>query len=242
MGRYTTVQAYGDSNPNMRAVSYEQAVGGKANGNAGGNAGGGGGGGGELNKANGGGNHLKTEKVSNPYGSTAGAGSGEFHVYRHARSREMERLKTLDKDEEERLAEQEFRAKLSRDANELEHKTDKRRCKRQRALEAKRRKKVMQQNGLLLVDNDATKDGQMEDYPDETFEYTAKFKLDVNVRTATESVSTEIGTGAPEESNRTEPTIIDGEQKTITTLPDVPIKNDGSFLETMMRLQQQNKL
>ena len=51
-----------------------------------------------------------TEKVVNPYGSTAGAGSGEFHVYRHARARELSRWKQLDKEEQEQLLDKEFEA------------------------------------------------------------------------------------------------------------------------------------
>ena len=56
MGRYSSVQAYADSNSNMRSVSYEQATGSS-----------------EVKKG-----AVKAEKVSNPYGSTAGAGSGEY--------------------------------------------------------------------------------------------------------------------------------------------------------------------
>ena len=39
---------------------------------------------------------VRAEKVVNPYSSTAGAGSGEFHVYRHSRAREMARLKAIE--------------------------------------------------------------------------------------------------------------------------------------------------
>lgn len=57
MGRYTTVQAFADNSGSMRAVSYDQAVGASASAPA----------------AKG---PVRTEKVENPYGSTAGAGSG----------------------------------------------------------------------------------------------------------------------------------------------------------------------
>jgi hypothetical protein len=69
MGRYSTVQSYADNSQNARSTAYEQERGSGS---------------------------VKTEKVVNPYSSVAGAGSGEFHVYRHARAREQERLKRLD--------------------------------------------------------------------------------------------------------------------------------------------------
>src|SRR5690242_8939401 len=54
--------------------------------------------------------HIRTERalpraappppdiVTNVQGSSAGAGSGEFHVYKAARRRERERLKRLDEE------------------------------------------------------------------------------------------------------------------------------------------------
>jgi hypothetical protein len=47
-------------------------------------------------------------QVVNPYGSTAGAGSGEFHVSRHARSREMMRIQQLDEEDLERKTTKNF--------------------------------------------------------------------------------------------------------------------------------------
>ncbi|KAG5995270.1 hypothetical protein E4U43_003064 [Claviceps pusilla] len=42
--------------------------------------------------------HLPPEIVSNVQGSSAGAGSGEFHVYKASRRREYERLRQMDED------------------------------------------------------------------------------------------------------------------------------------------------
>lgn len=36
------------------------------------------------------------ETIKNVTGSSAGAGSGEFHVYKHARRREYERIKLME--------------------------------------------------------------------------------------------------------------------------------------------------
>jgi hypothetical protein len=94
MGRYTTVQAFKDTDTRVPALSYELATGKVADDE---------------------GNYVDkkptkpedeydahgrrkgiTEKVVNPYGSTAGAGSGEFHTYRHARDREVRRLERAE--------------------------------------------------------------------------------------------------------------------------------------------------
>lgn len=42
--------------------------------------------------------HLPPEVVNNVQGSSAGAGSGEFHVYKAARRREYERLREMDEE------------------------------------------------------------------------------------------------------------------------------------------------
>eukprot|EP00038_Savillea_parva_P030613 m.78975 g.78975 ORF g.78975 m.78975 type:complete len:175 (+) comp9261_c0_seq1:103-627(+) len=68
----------------------------------------------------------------NVMGSTAGAGSGEFHVYRHSRAKEYERLRHLDKIEEKTKAELEFEAMRRKRAAEDEAKTAKKREKRKR--------------------------------------------------------------------------------------------------------------
>eukprot|EP00584_Thalassiosira_punctigera_P003896 CAMPEP_0172547628 /NCGR_PEP_ID=MMETSP1067-20121228/17111_1 /TAXON_ID=265564 ORGANISM="Thalassiosira punctigera, Strain Tpunct2005C2" /NCGR_SAMPLE_ID=MMETSP1067 /ASSEMBLY_ACC=CAM_ASM_000444 /LENGTH=131 /DNA_ID=CAMNT_0013334737 /DNA_START=36 /DNA_END=428 /DNA_ORIENTATION=+ len=131
MGRYTTVQAYADNNPNMRAVDYHQATGTTAPAPAASSSSGAAASASaSAPPANRG--PVTTEKVDNPYGSTAGAGSGEFHVYRHARAREMARWKKINADEAERVAEEEFQKKLDRDTKSEDEKTEKRRRKRER--------------------------------------------------------------------------------------------------------------
>ncbi|RMY84073.1 hypothetical protein D0862_11510 [Hortaea werneckii] len=48
------------------------------------------------------------EIVTNVQGSSAGAGSGEFHVYKASRRRENERLKAMDEDNEREVKDREF--------------------------------------------------------------------------------------------------------------------------------------
>ena len=94
MGRYTTVQAFKDTDTRVPALSYELATGKVVDEKTG-----------ELVDKNPtkpedehdehGRRKGITEKVTNAYGSTAGAGSGEYHTYRHSRDRENARLERL---------------------------------------------------------------------------------------------------------------------------------------------------
>ena len=173
MGRYTTVQIYSDSNPSMRSVPYDKAVASgfqseaqKDNSRA------------APGKAA---LPVRPEKVDNPSGSTAGAGSGEFHVYRAAREREKLRLQKLDVEEMERIEQEQFKKLVSENKTSEERKTEKRRKKRQRLKEAKLRKKTMKLNGVVSVKDDDV--GQKHHDPDE-FQYTPihkESKQDTNV-------------------------------------------------------------
>lgn len=205
MGRYTTVQAYADNNPNMRAVDYHQATG-TASGSAPSGP-------------------VTAEKVDNPYGSTAGAGSGEFHVYRHARAREMERWKKINKDEAEKKAEEEFQKKLAEDTASEAKKTEKRRKKRERAKEAKERKKNMKLGGVFGKESEKTE----KDDEEEEFEYTpvaasqgslepcGSETMGVTLKQSTDK-ALDIATPAPSEESR-----------------KLVFANDGSFLDRMKK-------
>ena len=140
MGRYTTVQIYSDSNPSMRSVPYDQAVGGGASA-ASTNA--------STEAATAVAKVTRPEKVDNPSGSTSGAGSGEFHVYRAARAREKLRIQQMDAQEAERMEQAEFYKKNWENQTSEAQKTEKRRKKRQREKMAKMRKKNMKLNGRL---------------------------------------------------------------------------------------------
>ena len=70
------------------------------------------------------------EIVSNVQGSSAGAGSGEFHVYKASRRREYERLRAMDeeveKEKEDEAYERERLERLKRDQEATEKKRRKR--------------------------------------------------------------------------------------------------------------------
>lgn len=204
MGRYTTVQAYSDTNQNTRSVSYEQATGSAAA------------------KAG----AVKAEKVDNPYGSTAGAGSGEFHVYRHARAREMARMKQLDEQEAEQKADAEFEEKVSAWKSEEERRTEKRRRKRQREKEAKLRKKNMKLGGVGFeneVDSGCLKGDEQE------FDYSPLHSV-----AKVQGQDNEVGPKQPNATSGDEAPVMPATSAT-------GFANDGSFLELMKKkLEEKN--
>ena len=218
MGRYTTVQAYADNNPQQRVVDYAQATGQAASSTTDGST--------AAAAARG---PLNTEKVDNPYGSTAGAGSGEFHVYRHARAREMARWKKINEDEAETKAEEEFQQNLEHDTKVEADKTDKRRRKRERAKEAKRRKKNMKLGGVGVDDNVANNNEEGEE-----FDYTPITASEIALKSNEDN-----DTKAPPEKGQV--VDIDGsdDKKPSPEEDDddkkLPFANDGSFLERMKK-------
>ncbi|KAM4712490.1 PRKR-interacting protein 1 homolog [Anableps anableps] len=72
------------------------------------------------------------EFVRDVMGSSAGAGSGEFHVYRHLRRREYQRQDFLDKMAEKYDKDVDYLEKLEQNKQAAEERTAKRRKKREK--------------------------------------------------------------------------------------------------------------
>ncbi|KAG8767716.1 hypothetical protein FRC20_005522 [Serendipita sp. 405] len=80
------------------------------------------------------------EMVKNVQGSSAGAGSGEFHVYKASRRREYERLKLMEEQKAKEVIETENDRRKREREETAEAKTAKNRARRQKKKEAARMK------------------------------------------------------------------------------------------------------
>ena len=79
--------------------------------------------------------------VSNVQGSSAGAGSGEFHVYKASRRREYERLRAMDEEVEKEQADAEFEQRRDEMRTKDEEQAAKNRAKREKAKARQAKKK-----------------------------------------------------------------------------------------------------
>ncbi|XP_047029635.1 PRKR-interacting protein 1 homolog [Helicoverpa zea] len=68
--------------------------------------------------------------VRNVMGSSAGAGSGEFHVYRHLRRKEYARQKFIQEKSEKEKLDEEYHNRIEQNRRAAEEKTAKKRAKR----------------------------------------------------------------------------------------------------------------
>ena len=99
------------------------------------------------------------EIVANVQGSSAGAGSGEFHVYKASRRREYERLRLMDDEVRKEEDEKDFRKRKEEQDRLDREKTDKNRAKREkaRARKMKQKKGQKDQNSSAAADQETDK-------------------------------------------------------------------------------------
>ncbi|XP_063825649.1 PRKR-interacting protein 1 homolog [Ostrinia nubilalis] len=112
--------------------------------------------------------------VRNVMGSSAGAGSGEFHVYRHLRRKEYARQKFIQEKSEKEKLDEEYHRKLEENRRLAEEKTAKKRAKRlKRKKNAKQKKKnpiVGNEKQSVSSQSDSSNDEDEQDQKDENEE------------------------------------------------------------------------
>jgi hypothetical protein len=98
------------------------------------------------------------EIVANVQGSSAGAGSGEFHVYKASRRREYERMRLMDEDLKREKADEEFEKQRAETKRKDDEKTEKNRRKREKRKAMDKNKKANNhangEHDNMEVDND----------------------------------------------------------------------------------------
>ncbi|XP_072445389.1 PRKR-interacting protein 1 homolog [Chiloscyllium punctatum] len=103
------------------------------------------------------------EFVRDVMGSSAGAGSGEFHVYRHLRRREYMREEFMEKQAAQQHLEEEFQKKLDSNRKVAEEKTEKRRKKRQKLKEKKLLAKKAKQDSTKTTEGSENSSSEEEE-------------------------------------------------------------------------------
>jgi hypothetical protein len=93
------------------------------------------------------------EIVANVQGSSAGAGSGEFHVYKASRRREYERLRVMDEENEREEKDREFKEKQEERKKAEDEKLSKNQAKRAKAKARKEKGAMMKKMGAMEVDS-----------------------------------------------------------------------------------------
>ena len=143
MGRYTSVQSFGDEKAEkgskITKLTYTEATGE------------------EIATKKDGSKKLVTERVTNPSSSIAGASSSDFHTYRHVRRREAERLEKMDREHSEKVAMEEHRQKRDEMKLEFQRKTEKRRMKRERRKRRRNHSKMERELKKLKKSDDVKK-------------------------------------------------------------------------------------
>ncbi len=108
------------------------------------------------------------EFVRDVMGSSAGAGSGEFHVYRHLRRREYQRQDFLDKMADKQDEDQEYLNKVEQNREAAEERTAKRRKKREKLKQKKlMAKKAKQEANNKKEDGDKSSHSSEEEEKEE---------------------------------------------------------------------------
>ncbi|XP_037606247.1 PRKR-interacting protein 1 homolog [Sebastes umbrosus] len=107
------------------------------------------------------------EFVRDVMGSSAGAGSGEFHVYRHLRRREYQRQDFLDKIADKQDEDQDYLDKVEQNKQAAEDRTAKRKKKREKLKQKKLMAKKTKLESKKKTEDDESSDSSEEDKEEE---------------------------------------------------------------------------
>ncbi|XP_060814483.1 PRKR-interacting protein 1 homolog [Bombus pascuorum] len=107
------------------------------------------------------------EFVRNVMGSSAGAGSGEFHVYRHLRRKEYARQKFIQEKGHKELLDEEYHRKIEENKRIAEEITAKKRAKRLKKKQKWKQKKKMKTGNVEQHKKSANTDSDEESLDEE---------------------------------------------------------------------------
>ncbi|XP_045772364.1 PRKR-interacting protein 1 homolog [Maniola jurtina] len=109
--------------------------------------------------------------VRNVMGSSAGAGSGEFHVYRHLRRKEYARQKFIQEKSDKEKLDDEYHSKIEENKKKAEEKTAKKRAKR---LKKKQKAKTKEKKPKTTDSKECKESASSDESSDEEIETNQK--------------------------------------------------------------------
>ncbi|XP_011556555.3 PRKR-interacting protein 1 homolog [Plutella xylostella] len=135
--------------------------------------------------------------VRNVMGSSAGAGSGEFHVYRHLRRKEYARQKFIQEKSEKEKLDDEYHAKIEANKRAADEKTAKKRAKR-----LKKKKLAKMKGKKPKVENAAPTSSQSDSSSEDEQQSESNEDTNSQVSTQTEDPSSNLNKPNSEEVNK----------------------------------------
>jgi len=168
--------------------------------------------------------------VRNIMGSSAGAGSGEFHVYRHLRRKEYARQKNIQEQAKKEELEVEFRKKVEERQKSADEKAAKRKAK---SLEKKAAKQRNRAKGKGPPKKESSSSSSESDSADKVESAEGQLSLPVDTTTSMTPVDTTTSMTPVDTTTTTTP--VDTTSTTpvsdvIASIPKESVKDSGSLL------------
>uniref|UniRef100_A0A182R4P4 PRKR-interacting protein 1 n=1 Tax=Anopheles funestus TaxID=62324 RepID=A0A182R4P4_ANOFN len=184
--------------------------------------------------------------VRNVMGSSAGAGSGEFHVYRHLRRKEYARQKQIQEKSHAEQLDDAFQEKLENNRKAAEERTAKKRAKRlkqkakQKARGGKKPKQSVSLNNILEISSEESDEEESDPAQDEASTGVSEKDNEIDKEQQETEKSNETA-GKEIDSSTNEGTVAAQGSETLTQEPSSLLKTESAPGEDLKETQKANE-
>uniref|UniRef100_A0A7M5E9V4 PRKR-interacting protein 1 n=1 Tax=Anopheles funestus TaxID=62324 RepID=A0A7M5E9V4_ANOFN len=184
--------------------------------------------------------------VRNVMGSSAGAGSGEFHVYRHLRRKEYARQKQIQEKSHAEQLDDAFQEKLENNRKAAEERTAKKRAKRlkqkakQKARGGKKPKQSVNLNNILESSSEESDEEENDPAQDEASKGVPEKDNEIDKEQQETENSNETA-GKEIDSSTNDGTVADQGSENVTQEPSSLLKTEPAPGEDLKETQKVNE-